>query len=101
MFSKSETYRLSIIATQADGTQRDIDPRSLAPLVNPSLAYFLPAAGTWRHDPVGLTFRTGLPAIAGLACRVGSGAMRVDATLGERANLDAPERETRATTRCR
>ena len=101
MFSKSETYRMTILATFPGGERREMDPRALKPLVNPALAYFLPAPGLWRHDPVGLTFRTGLPAIGGLQCRAGTGAIHVEVTLEERADLDAAPRVTRATTECR
>jgi len=100
MFSKSDTYRMSITGWTDEGEVRSFDPRALQPFVNPSLAYFLPAAGVWRHDPVGLTFRTGLGNIAALACRLGS--MRAaEVTLEERANLDAEPKRSVARARCR
>ena len=99
MFSKSETYRMSVVGTTADGEARAFDPRSLAPWVNLSLAYFLPAPGVWRHEPVGLTFRTGLGNIAVLACRLGP-LRATEVTLEERANLDAVPRRSVARARC-
>ena len=101
MFSKSETYRLAIVATFENDQEREVDPRRLGVLVNPAFASFLPPPRVWRHDPVGLTFRTGLPSIAALACRVAHGAQRVEVTLEERADLDASPRATRAGVACR
>ena len=101
MFSKSETYRMSIIETSADGTRRELDPRAIKHFVNPSMGYFLPPPSAWRHDPVGYTFRTGLPAVAALACRIGRGARRIEVTLDERATLDATPTTTHAGTECR
>lgn len=100
MFSKSETYRLSLVATFEDG-ERELDPRILRSIANPAFAAFLPPPRVWRHDPVGLTFRTGLPSIAALGCRVARGARRIEVTLDERADLDAAPRTTHAGVACR
>ena len=100
MFSKSETYRMSVIGWTDDGAARTFNPRSLAPYVNQSLAYFLPAPEVWRHDPVGLTFRTGLGNIAALACRLGP-LRATEVTLDERANLDAAPKRSVARAVCR
>jgi len=99
MFSKSETYRITIEVEAPGGGRRQVDPRALAPLVGPSLAYFLPRPGEWRHDPVGLTFRTGLGHIARLACRLGAPG-GAEVTLEERADLDASPRVTVARAAC-
>jgi hypothetical protein len=99
MFSKSETYRLRVVGWTAGGEARAFDPRMLSPFVNPNLAYFLPAPGVWRHDPVGLTFRTGLSKVAVLACRLG-GIRTAEVTLEERANLDAVPRRSVARADC-
>jgi hypothetical protein len=88
MFSKSETYRLTVRGLGADGAVLTFDPRALAPFVDGSLRGFLPAAGTWKHEPVGLTFRTGLGQLAALACRLGP-LRATEVRLEERANLDA------------
>lgn len=100
MFSKSETYRMRVLGWTADGAVNAVDPRSLAPQVSPSIGYFLPAPDVWRHDPVGLTFRTGLGKIAELACRLGS-FTTTEVTLEERANLDAAPKTSVAHARCR
>jgi len=100
MFSKSETYRMTVVGWTDDGAMRPFDPRALVPHVNPNLAYFLPAPGTWRHDPVGLTFRTGLDHIASLACRLGP-LRATEVTLEERVTLDAEPRRTVARAACR
>ena len=99
MFSKSETYRLTVLGVSGDGSTRAFDPRALAPYVNPSLAAFLPAANTWRHDPVGLTFRTGLPTLAGVACRLAL-LRATTLKLEERRTLDDAPRTSVARARC-
>jgi hypothetical protein len=99
MFSKSETYRLTFTAVARDGSTTPIDPRALSPLLDATAAHFLPAPGQWRHDPMGVTFRTGLPHLTALACRLGS-YRRVEALLEERAHLDAAPVPTRASIRC-
>jgi hypothetical protein len=100
MFSKSETYRMTVLGTTRDGEVRSFDPRALAPWVNGSLAFFLPAANRFRHDPVGLTFRTGLSNIAGLACALGP-LKSTEITLEERKDLDTVPRVTVARAECR
>jgi hypothetical protein len=100
MFSKSETYRMHVLGGADDGATRPLDPRALAPFVSPTIGYFLPAPDTWRHDPVGLTFRTGLGKIAELACRLGPFAT-TEVTLEERADLDAEPKRSVASARCR
>lgn len=100
MFSKSDTYRMKLVGWTGDGVARVFDPRALAPHVNPTLAYFLPAPGVWRHDPVGLTFRTGLGNIAALACQLGP-VRATEVTLEERADLDAEPKRSVARAVCR
>jgi hypothetical protein len=99
MFSKSETYRLALVGVTVQGEKVEIDPRALAPLTNRAVSYFLPEPGRWRHDPVGVTFRTGLPYFASLSCRLGA-FRSVEAVLEERAHLDAPAVPTRIEARC-
>jgi len=100
MFSKSATYRMEIVGITSDGTTRRIEPRAIGPYVNRSLQSFLPPAGQWQHDPVGLTFRTGLDNMAQLACLV-EPVVSTEVTLEEREDLDATPRVTVARARCR
>jgi hypothetical protein len=100
MFSKSATYRMTIAAWSADGREQALDPRSLARYVSPSIGFFLPAPGMWRHDPVGLTFRTGLGTLAALACQLGP-VRATEVTLDERADLDAEPKRSVARASCR
>jgi hypothetical protein len=100
MFSKSDTYRMTVLGWTPGGAARSFDPRELAPHVNGVLAAFLPAPGAWRHDPVALTFRTGLGNIAALACRLGP-LEATEVTLEERADLDAAPKRSVARARCR
>jgi hypothetical protein len=99
MFSKSETYRLALTGIAPSGARMQLDPRSLASLLNAEAAHFLPAPAQWRHDPMAVTFRTGLPYIAALACRLGP-YQSIDASLEERVHLDAPPVATRVRARC-
>lgn len=99
MFAKSETYRLGLTGVAHDGERTGIDPRALSPLVSGTLRYFLPAPEQWRHEPMGVTFRTGLPHLAILACRLG-GYRRIQASFEERSHLDATPVVTRADVRC-
>lgn len=99
MFSKSATYRMTVTGVTQEGDARTFDPRSLAPYVGRALGHFLPAPEQWRHDPVGLTFRTGLGHVAGLACRLGP-LRATEVKLEERADLDAKPIATVARARC-
>jgi hypothetical protein len=100
MFSKSETYRMRVLGRADDGSARALDPRALAPHVGPAIGYFLPGPDVWRHDPVGLTFRTGLGKIAELACRLGP-FRTTEVSFEERADLDAEPKRSVAHGRCR
>jgi len=100
MFSKSSTYRMEVLGKTIDGAARTFDSRAIGPYVNPSLRSFLPQAGRWQHDPVGLTFRTGLDNVAQLACRLAP-LVSTEVTLEERDDLDATPRVTVARARCR
>jgi hypothetical protein len=100
MFSKSETYRMTVIGTTDDGVVRAFDPRRLAPHVDTTIAFFLPEQDRFRHDPVGLTFRTGLGTMAALACKLAP-LRTTEITLEERENLDAKPKVTVASARCR
>jgi hypothetical protein len=99
MFSKSETYRMTVVGTALDGERVPLDPRMLSRYANPTLAYFLPAPGVWRHDPVGLTFRTGLGNVANMACRLGQLAS-TEVSLEEKRDLDATAKVTVARAQC-
>jgi hypothetical protein len=100
MFSKSETYRMTVVGTTLEGARRSFDPRDLVPHVNGTLAYFLPSGDRYRHDPVGLTFRTGLGKLAELACKMAP-LRSIEITLEERKDLDAMPRVTVAHAECR
>jgi hypothetical protein len=60
---------------------------------------FLAGSERFRSGPVGSTLRAHLPELAELACGV-TGAERIEITLEERANLDAPTRSTRQFRQC-
>jgi hypothetical protein len=100
MFSKSETYRMAVSGRTDAGEIRTFDPRALAPYVDGNLRYFLPAPDTWRHEPVGLTFRTGLGKIAALACRLAP-LRSTEVRFEQRLDLDAAPSVSVARADCR
>jgi hypothetical protein len=99
MFSKSATYRLTIVATERNGNKRRVAPMELGAHAGHYAARFLSGAERFRHAPVGATFRSHLPELASLGCKI-THARRVELTLVERATLDSPVLMTTARTDC-
>ncbi len=100
MFSRTGHYRLDLRAVGPDGRRRPIAPTSLARLAGPDGARVLAGADRMRHHDVArATLRRHLSDVARLACRVAD-APRVEATLEERADLDAPIRRRTVGVRC-
>ena len=89
MFSKSETFRIGVLVTSSSGEKRYVPPGDLAPYAPPWMAMYLRSSQTWLHSPVGITFRTSLPVVAALGCRLPD-VTSVIVTIQERKNLDAP-----------
>jgi hypothetical protein len=99
MFSKSDSFRLKLVATDGDGGVHLLHPVELARLAEPSLGFYLRGADRFHTWPVGPTVRARLLTLAALACTLGP-YTSVELTLEERANLDAPVRTTHARTPC-
>ena len=99
MFSRSDTFRLTVHAIDREGAVHTLHPAALAGHAEPFLRYFLIGADRYRTWPVGPTFRGRLPELAALGCEVGRYAS-VDVVLEERANLDARPRATHARVPC-
>ena len=100
MFSKSDSFRLGLLATDRDGRVHLLHPAELGPHAEPSLRFYLRGADRFRTAPIGPTFLARLPALARLGCEIGPYSS-IELTLEQRADLDAPLRVTRARATCR
>ena len=99
MYAHSSSFRLRIVAIDEHERRRSIAPSSLAARAEQDLATTLGGAEAFRHARQGRQLRDYLPRIAELACRV-SGAERVELTLEDRPNLDAPVETSVEKRRC-
>ena len=99
MYAGSATYRLRIAGYDDQDKLSWISPTAMATRSAADLQAVLSGSEGFRHGPQGITLRNRLPTIAAFACEF-SRAQRVELTLEERRNLDAPIRTTRARQRC-
>jgi hypothetical protein len=99
MFSRSDSFRLSVTTVDRAGQLHLLHPVELADGVEPALRIYLRGADRFRTWPVGPTFAARLPELARLGCRSGRYAS-VEVTLEQRATLDAPIKVTRARAGC-
>lgn len=99
MYAGSASYRLRMAGYDEHARLRWISPTAMAARSAPDLQTVLSGAEGFRHGPQGITLRSRLPKLAALACEF-SRARRVELTLDERRNLDAPLRTTRVVRRC-
>ena len=99
MYSKSETYRVRVVARDASGALRRIAPTQLGTLGSRELTIYLSGSERWRHAPAGNALRRFLPELARLGCRIGSPAS-VEVTLEQRRTLDAPVQTSSARAEC-
>jgi len=100
MFSKSDSFRLAVAATDRVGHVHLLHPAELSDHAEPALRNYLRGADRFRAWPMGPTFKARLPELATLGCASGRYAS-VELTLEQRADLDAPLRTTRARVTCR
>jgi hypothetical protein len=100
MFSKSQTYRLSIVVTDQDGQRHVVNPTELARFTTPDTAPYLTGTERFRHAPVGLTLRDSLPALGGLACACVPHPARTSIAIEVRRTLDSPVERTNADVLC-
>jgi hypothetical protein len=99
MFSRSDSFRLKLLATDREGNVHLLHPSELTRGAEPALRVYLQGAESFRTWPVGPTFRARLPALAKAGCE--SGRYRaIELALEERATLDAPVAVTRAHALC-
>ena len=69
MFSRSDSFRLSVTAVDRAGQLHLLHPVELANGVEPALRTYLRGADRFRTWPVGPTFAARLPELARLGCR--------------------------------
>ena len=100
MYSKSATYRVSVLAFDRAGKSRRIAPTELSQHAPAELGTFLAGSERWRHAPVGPTLRHHMREVAALACKAAPGAAKVEILLELRSTLDAPVESVRAAEPC-
>lgn len=89
MYAHSASFRLRIVAIDEHEKRRSMAPSALAARAEQDVATALGGAEAFRHGRQGRQLGYYLPRLAELACRV-SRAARVELTLDDRPNLDAP-----------
>jgi hypothetical protein len=95
MFSRSETYRMRVLVTDAQGAAHVVNPNQLAAFVDGETATYLSGTDHWRHAPVGEAFRANQASLAALACRCVPGARTATLDLDIRKTTrDAPKTST-------
>ena len=99
MFSRGDSFRLSLRATDREGSVHLLHPAELGQLAEPSLRDYLRGADQFRNLHVGPVLLADLPDLAQLACGLGPYAS-VELTLEQKASVDAPVQVTRAHARC-
>jgi hypothetical protein len=100
MFSTSETYRIRLEVTSADGHKRLVNPTALAQYTSVDVGSYLSGAESWRHGPAGDAFRRQLHALCLLACRLREEPQRADLQLETRKTPDAAVLVSRVACAC-
>ena|SRR5689334_18374819 len=100
MFSKSETYRLTVEVTDAAGGVHLVNPTELGRFTTREAAAFLSGAEHFRHAPAGARLRESLAPLGALACRCVPHAKQSSIALEFRKNLDAPTETTTRSVEC-
>jgi len=100
MFSKSETYRLTLRVTDVDGRVHVVNPTELARFTSGDTAAYLSGSEHFRHAPVGRLLRENLTVLGALGCRCVARATRSSITLELRKTLDAATEATTSDVSC-
>ncbi len=100
MFSKSQTFRLSLHVADKFGRTQIVNPTELAKFADAETATYLMGSEHFRQSPVGSAFVGNLPGLAGLACRTVSQPARATVTLEIRKTLDDQPVPYTATVNC-
>lgn len=100
MFSKSQTYRLSVVVTDQDGERHVVNPTELAKFTSPDTVPYLTGSERFRHAPVGITLRDSLPALGDLACSAVPRGALASIAIEIRRTLDSPVERTSVDVPC-
>ena len=100
MFSKSQTYRLAVSVSDANGIVHVVNPSELTRLAGTDVQIYLAGAEHFRHAPAGMTFRHELPVLAHLACQLVPRSIHAEVRLDFRATLDSAVEVTAAQASC-
>jgi hypothetical protein len=100
MFSKSQTFRLSVRALDKTGRTRVVNPSELAKFADAETATYLLGSEHFRQSPVGSAFVGNLPSLAELVCRTAPQPTRATVTLEIRKTLDDAPTPYTATVNC-
>jgi len=100
MFSRSGSYRLRIVTTDAAGDEHRISPTAVAARTGGSVGDLLAGSEDWRFAPFGPLLRRRLGQLAMLSCAARPGSKRARVVLQERRTLDAPVQVSDAAVPC-
>jgi hypothetical protein len=100
MFSKSQTYRLTVRVIDLGGARHLVNPTALSRFADNDAAIYLSGAEHFRQAPISRAFAANLPSLGRLACRTVSGSTRATITLETRKNLDAAVQTDSVTVSC-
>jgi hypothetical protein len=100
MFSRSQTFRLSVRVADKTGRTRIVNPSELAKFADAETASYLLGSEHFRQSPVGSAFVGSLQGLAGLGCRTVPEPASVSVTLEIRKTLDDEPAPYAATVNC-
>lgn len=100
MFSRSGSYRLRIVTTDAAGNEHRVPPTAVAARTGGGVGDLLAGSEAWRFAPFGPLLRRRLGQLATLTCAARPGSQGARVILEERRTLDAPVRVSEATVIC-
>lgn len=100
MFSRSGSYRLRMVTTDARGNEHRVPPTAVAARTGGSIGDLLAGSEDWRFAPSGPLLRRRIEQIATLTCLARPGSARARVVIEERRTLDAPVRVSEATVAC-
>ena len=90
MFSRSGSYRLRVVTTDAGGNEQRVPPTAVAARAGGSIGDLLAGSEEWRFAPFGPLLHRRIDQIATLSCTARPGSARARVIIEERDTLDAP-----------
>ena len=100
MFSRSQTFRLSVRVADKAGRTQIVNPTELARFADAETATYLMGSEHFRQSPVGSAFVGNLTGLAELACRTVPEPARATITLEIRKTLNDDPTPYTATVSC-